>query len=200
VVLTPIGDLDGGMAGQEVTVEGRIVDVASFSHGFKFTLDDGSGQVVLLMWHNVYDDCWDAADLNLGAQVQATGEVGEYEGQLQIEPQWGGGVKALEPAAAGTEPRTIGSLSGADEGQRVTVEGTVVNTEGLSSAVKVTLDDGTGQIILFIWRNVLDRIPDNAGLGTEGSRVRATGTIDVYRGTLEVVPALPSEVTVLQMP
>jgi DNA/RNA endonuclease YhcR with UshA esterase domain len=202
--LTSIGSITADRVGEQVTVEGRVVDAASFSEGFKFTLDDGGGQIVLLMWHSVYDDCWDAAEINRGATVRASGEVSQYEGQLQVEPHFGGDVKAIEGAVAQAPRREIGSISGADEGQRAMIEGEVVRTEGLASAVKVFLKDlgpeAQGEIVVFIWRNVLDRIANNAGLGTPGSRVRVVGTVQVYRSNLEVVPALPNDVTVLEMP
>ncbi|MBN1953552.1 MAG: hypothetical protein JW900_00760 [Anaerolineae bacterium] len=200
LLLTPIGELHGGVAGQEVTIEGSVVGAASFSGGFKFTLDDGTGQVVLLMWHDVYDDCWDAAGINLGARVRAAGEVGEFEGELQVVPSWGGAVKTLEPAAAWAEAREIGSLSGADEGRRVMIEGQVLRTEGTSSAVKVFVADDSGEVLVFIWRNVLERVPDNVGLGTPGSRVRVVGTVSVYEGNLELIPTLPYDVVVLEVP
>jgi DNA/RNA endonuclease YhcR with UshA esterase domain len=200
VALTPIGQITAERAGEEVTVEGTVVDAESFSAGFKFTLDDGTGQVVLVMWHNVYDDCWDAAEINLGATVRATGEIGQYEGELQIEPSFGGDVKGIEGAAAWATPREIGSLSGADEGQRVMIEGEVVRVEGLSSAVKVFVGDETGEVMVFIWRTVLDRIPNNTGLGTEGTRVRVVGAVEIYRSNLEVVPTLPYDVVVLETP
>lgn len=177
-----------------------MIDAASFSGGFKFTLDDDNGQVDLVMWHDVYDDCWDAPGLNLGAQVQVTGEVGTFDGALQITPPWGSAVQVLVPAAAQAAPRAISSLAVNDEGQRVMIEGQVVRTEGLSSAVKVFLRDEGGEALVFIWRNVLDRIPDNVGLGTEGSRVRVVGTVAMYRGTLEIVPTLPYDVVVLEIP
>jgi DNA/RNA endonuclease YhcR with UshA esterase domain len=204
VELTPIGSITADSVGEEVAVEGAVVDAASFSEGFKFTLDDGGGQIVLLMWHEVYDDCWGAAEINLGATVRASGEVSQYEGQLQVEPTFGGDVKIITGAGAHAPRREIGSISGADEGQRATIEGEVIRTEGLSSAVKVFLRDegpgAQGEIAVFIWRNVLDRIANNAGLGTPGSRVRVVGTVQVYRSNLEIVPALPNDVTVLEMP
>jgi DNA/RNA endonuclease YhcR with UshA esterase domain len=200
LVPTPIGQLSAAMVGQEVTVEGTVLGTESFSGGFKFTLDDGTGQVTLVMWHDVYDDCWAAPGLNLGAQVQATGEVTEYEGQLQIQPPWGGAVTAREPVSAWAESRPIGSLSGADEGRRVMIDGTVVRTEGLSSAVKVFVRDDSGEILVLIWRNVLDRIPDNVGLGTPDSRVQVVGTVQMYRGDVELVPTLPVDVRVLEIP
>jgi DNA/RNA endonuclease YhcR with UshA esterase domain len=197
--VTPIEQLSD-LLGQEATVEGTVVGSASFSAGLKLTLDDDTGRVVLLLWHDVYDDCWSAAGLNLGARVRATGRVGSFEGETQVTPRWGGAIDVLEPAAAWAEPREMASLGAQDQGRRVMIEGQVIRTEGLSSAVKVFVRDATGEVLVFIWRNVLDRIQNNVGLGTEGSHVRVVGTVDIYRGTLEVVPTLPTDVTVLEIP
>lgn len=202
--VTPIRSITGDQIGRELTVEGTVVEVTSFSAGFKLTLDDGQGRIVLLMWHDVYDDCWDRSQINLGALVRAQGEVTQYEGTLQIEPGAGADVKVIQSAKAQAPLREIGSISGADEGQRVMIEGEVVRTEGLPGAVKVFLrnDEGgsVGEIVVFVWRNVLDRVADNRGLGTPGSRVRVVGQVQVYRSNLELVPALPNDVMVVNIP
>ena len=130
----------------------------------------------------------------------ATGRVVVYEDELQIQPSLGGDVKATEGAAAWGTPRQIGSLSGEDDGERVMIEGQVLRVEGLSSAVKVFLGDETGEVVVFIWRNILDRVDRNTGLGTPGSRVRVVGTLGIYRGNLEVQPALPNDILVLEQP
>jgi DNA/RNA endonuclease YhcR with UshA esterase domain len=200
VELASIGTITSNLVGEELTVKGTVVGAASFSQGFEFTLDDGTGRIVLLMWHDVYDDCWDSPQINLGTVVRASGEVSVYEGQLQIEPHFGGEVKAIAGPSAQPPRRDIGSISGDDAGQRVTIEGEVLRTEGLSSAVKVFIKDETGEVLVFVWRNVLDRIDRNTALGTPGSRVRVVGTAQVYRSNLEVVPALPNDVVVLQVP
>jgi len=193
-----INTITAAQVGQETTVEGTVVGTASFSAGFKFTLDDGTGQIALLLWHNVYDNCWDAAEINLGATVRASGEIGQYEGQLQIEPDFGGDVKAITGASAFATLREIGSLSGGDEGQRVMIEGDIIRVEGRGDWAKVFVGDGSGEVMVFIYQNVLDRIPDNTALGTPGSRVRVVGTVELYKGNLEVVPTLPYDVVVLE--
>ncbi len=197
VSLTPIEAITTQRLGEVVSVEGTVVNVRSFSHGFAFTLDDGTGQIELLMWHNVYDDCWDAGKINLGATVRAAGEIGQYEGVLQIEPDFGGNVKVSAPAAPAPPWREIGSLSGGDEGQRVTIEGVVIRVEGRDSWAKIFIGDETGEIAVFMYRNVLDRVPKSTALGMPGSRVRVVGPVSVYRGNLEIAPALPYDVTVL---
>ena len=197
---TPIPTVPiGGLAertGQEVTVEGRVVAVASFSKGFKFTLDDGTGQVVLLMWLNVYDDCRDARKINLGARVRATGTVQTYEGQLQIAPQWGRQVKALQAAAPSAPARPIASITAADQGQRVMIEGTVARIEKGESNVRLFVNDGSGEILVLLWPNIYDRIPDRERLDTPGTPVQVVGEVKIYKGTLEVIPVLPYDVVV----
>jgi len=197
---TPIPTVPiGGLAertGQEVTVEGRVVAVASFSKGFKFTLDDGTGQVVLLMWLNVYDDCRDARKINLGARVRATGTVQTYEGQLQIAPQWGRQVKALQAAAPSAPTRPIASITPADEGQRVRIEGTVARIEKSESSVRLFVNDGSGEILVLLWPNIYDRIPNRERLDTPGTPVQVVGEVKIYKGMLEVIPVLPYDVVV----
>ncbi len=200
IFVTSIGAITVDRVGDELTLEAEVVDTASFSKGFQFTLDGGSGQIVLLMWHSIFDDCWDASKINLGPAVRVTGEVSEYEGRLEVHPRFGGDVKAIHSAPRPVAPREIHSITSADEGEDVVIEGRVVRTEGLPSAVKVFAADDSGEILVFIWRSVLDRVVDNAGLGTPGSRVRVSGRVQVYRSNLEVVPTLPNDVTVLEIP
>jgi hypothetical protein len=196
-VLTRIGDVTAGRVGEEVTVEADVVATESFSAGFQFTLDDGTGRIVLLMWHNVCDDCWDAPEINLGARVRATGEIGEYDGVLQVEPGFGGDVKAIAGVGSWATPPEIGSLSGEDQGQRVMVEGRVIRAEGGGTCGPRSL---SGTIRERSWcssKNILARIPNNTALGVAGARVRVVGTVDIYDYNLELVPSLPYDVVVL---
>jgi len=195
IPIVPIGRLPERM-GEEVTVEGRVIATASFSKGFKFTLDDGTGQVVLLMWLNVYDDCWDARKINLGARVRATGTVQTYEGQLQIAPQWGRQVKALQAAAPSAPALQIASITPADEGKRVMIEGTVARIEKSEFNVRLFVNDGSGEMLVLLWPNIYDRIPNRERLDTPGTPVQVVGEVKIYKGTLEVIPVLPYDVVV----
>ncbi|MBN2392533.1 MAG: hypothetical protein JXR84_17515 [Anaerolineae bacterium] len=195
-IRTQIGALPEHM-GEEVTVIGKVVATASLSQGFKFTLDDGSGQVVLLMWHNVYDDCYAAPQLNIGAEVRTTGEVGEYQGELQVEPRFGSQVK-VQRAGGAFAPQIAFNELNSYLGQVVQVTGKIGNVSGTSSAVIISVFDETGAAPVFIWRTVLDRIPKaNPALGTPGTHVRVVGLVQEYRGSLEIVPTLPYDVEVL---
>ena len=200
VRLSAIHSITEAQLGQVLTLEADVVDTASFSAGFKYTLDDGTGRIPLLMWHSVYDDCWDIAMINRGARIRVTGKVTQYEGQLEIQPRYGGDVKAVRAAVESAHRHDIGSITGADQGEILLIEGSVIRTEGMPAAVKVFVGDESGEIPVFIWRTILDRMGHNTGLGTAGSRVRIVGRLQLYRSNLELVPLVPQDVTVLEIP
>ncbi|MBE2220116.1 MAG: hypothetical protein IAF02_01165 [Anaerolineae bacterium] len=183
-------------AGEEVTVSGQVVAAASFSKGFKFTLDDGTGRADLLLWHNVYDEAWDAPQLNIGATVQATGKVGQFDGAWQVEPDFGGDVKVTTAGGSFAPARPVGEL-GSHVGELAQISGTILRLEGAGSGIKIFVGDDTGEVVVFVWRTILDRIPNNVALGEEGTRVKINGRVENYRSNLELMPSLPYDVEVL---
>ena len=186
----------GGLAdlpdGTEVTVSGNVVNTSSFSHGFKFTLADDTGRITLLLWHNVYDECWDCGGLNIGASVVATGEIGRFDGNLQVAPNWGSGVKVTNPAYAWAQPQTINNLANF-KGQRVMVEGNITDTFSNEQFTKLQVNDGTGTVEIFMWKNLWDRVAVRHQL-TTGTHVKAVGVVGEFNGTIQVQPMLPVDV------
>jgi DNA/RNA endonuclease YhcR with UshA esterase domain len=83
---TPIGGLATLPLGETATVQGAVTDVETFASGLKFTLDDGTGQVVLLLWFSIYQELEDPRWLEPGALVLVTGVLEQYAGQLQLVP------------------------------------------------------------------------------------------------------------------
>lgn len=190
-----IGDLTAERVGERVTVEGKVTGVASFSGGLRFTLDDASGQVMLLIWLSTYDELADPAALDLGARVRATGEVEMYEGALQVVPASGADVAVLAPGAVEAPLREIASLATGDAGSLVAVEGAIVRAEPFSSGHRLWLDDGSGEVMLLLWEDIYRRLPGREGL-VAGAWVRAVGLVEEYRGRLEIVPRMPHDVRI----
>jgi DNA/RNA endonuclease YhcR with UshA esterase domain len=181
-----IGELSAEDVGQLVVVRGSVVEADPFSSGVKVTLDDGSGAVIILLWQDVYAALPDSAALGVGAELLVQGEISEYEGELEVVPDLTEDVQVLAAAPAPPET-TVGALTAADAGRVVTLRGTLGERETFSQGVRFRLDDGTGTIILLLWQNVYDEIPDAERL-VAGARVEVAGQIEEYRGELEIVP------------
>jgi DNA/RNA endonuclease YhcR with UshA esterase domain len=181
--------------GETVSVVGRITAVSSFSRGFRFTLTDETGNVTLLLWDNVYDEAWDAPRLRPGATVWAQGKVELYEGNLQLVPTFGGHVKVREDNTAVSPLRPIGEL-GNHVGEQVRIQGEIARIQGGNNNSTLYVADETGDIAVFIWMNIWQRIPQNASL-VPGTRVEISGPVSIFRNNRQIVPALPYDVVVL---
>jgi DNA/RNA endonuclease YhcR with UshA esterase domain len=182
-----IGDLAPADAGRFVAIGGTVVDVRHFSAGSKYTVDDGTGTLVLLLWADLLDALAGSVDLLLGCRIEAQGEVSLYAGELQVVPELPQDIYAEEPAALAPSVVPIGSLTSSDEGSWVTVHGTLGQPEPFSSGVKYSLSDSTGSVVLLLWQEVYEKLADT-GLLFPAGQVEATGRVDWYQGTLEIVP------------
>lgn len=190
---TTIGALANLSDGTKATISGNVILATSFSKGFQLTLSDGTGQVILLLWHNVYDQLGQRAGLNVGSAVNVNGEVGRYNGQLQIEPRSVGDVTVTQTAGAWGQAKQVSELWGAIN-QRAMVDGTITRANVYDNGTKIILNDGTGDVELFIWSNIYQRMPNQGALTTVGGKLRAVGIVSEYNGKIQLQPALPYDV------
>ncbi len=176
-----------------VQVEGEVVESDPFSGGIKFTLDDGSGTIILLLWESLYEQIPYSRTLDVGARVRVQGSVSPYRGALEIVPEVPADL-AILVAAPGPEEVAVGPLNPADAGRVVVLRGVLGPAEPFSRGVKYPLDDGTGTITLLLWDNVVREAPPGLGPGAE---VRVVGQVQEYRGTLELIPRRGSDLEIL---
>ncbi len=187
-----IGELITSDVGQLAVARGAVTQIESFSSGVKFTLDDGTGALVVLLWQSVYDALPDPAALDVGAEVQVQGEISQYRGELELVPELTEDVQVLATAPPPAEV-TVGALTTADVGRVVTLRGTLGPPDPFSSGVKFLFDDGTGQLTLLLWSNVFESATE--GLGA-GAQVVITGEVAEYQGELELIPRNGEEINV----
>ncbi len=182
--------------GQMVMVEGEIVAARQYSEGRKCYLDDGSGRLAVWLPTGIYERLSNAAGWIVGSVARVSGVVQEYKGELEIVPRDVADARLV--VVVTPTPITIsriGDITAADIGRKVTVEGQVVEMSEFSKGFKCLLDDGSGRIVLLLWRNVYDAIGDREKL-VVGATVRVIGKVDEYKGTLEIVPARGEDVVV----
>ncbi len=170
--------------GTWVQVEGQVVLLEGLKGGMKATLDDGTAQVLLLLWDSVYSALDDPTALDVGADVHIQGEVQVYKGDLEIVPETAADVEILAPA-----PKIpwveVGELRAVDAGRVVRLRGVLGKPNGFSAGVKVKLEDGTGRITVLLWNNIVTAL---ASRPAEGDLVEVVGEVAVYKGDLEIIP------------
>jgi hypothetical protein len=179
--------------GQRVLVDARIAEVDYFSQGVKYTLDDGTGRIVLLLWQNVLEKMANRTDLFPGSRVRVGGEIDEYLGELEIVPQRSADVMILARGERlPIEERAVSDIAPADEGRIFVVEGVVTRTE-IKGWLRVWIQAGAGEFLIFMPERMVEYLP--AGIGA-GVRLRVSGEVDVYQGQLELIPLAGADVEV----
>ena len=177
-----------------LTVElAGIAAVDYLSKGVKYTLTDASGSIALLVWQDVLEEVTDRHDLLPGSQVRVTGRIDEYEGELEIVPRGGEGVTVVNRGSRPpVEERSMAAIAAPDEGRVLTVQGALDRIEG-RGWLRLWLQDGTGEILIFVPERVVPYLPPGLGPGT---RLRVTGEVEIYQGSLEIIPLAGADVEV----
>jgi DNA/RNA endonuclease YhcR with UshA esterase domain len=154
---------------------------------------DGSGNLILLLWQNVLEEIPNRYDLIPGSQVRLTGDIDEYQGDLELIPRRGEQVVLLAPGERlPIEGRSVNNITPSDEGRVFTVEGTVSRTES-SDWLRVWLNDGTGEILVFVPERVVPYLRPGIGAGLQ---LRVTGEVDIYQSVVEIIPLAAADVEV----
>lgn len=179
-----LGALSASDAGMLVEVAGRVVRLEGFNGGVKATLDDGQAQVVVLLWDSVYGALESPTALDVGADIVAQGEVSVYQDELEVVPESAGDVRVVNaaPEIAWLE---VGALRLTDAGRVVRLRGVLGEPKGFSAGVKVLLNDGTGEITVLLWNNLVTALPQRPAAGQQ---VEVVGVVEEYRGELELIP------------
>ncbi len=208
------GEVTADMAGQKVKVTGRVAEVREPQAGSKapctVTLQDGEQKIAVVYWDAV------ASRLEtkpvVGALVSAEGVVNMYKGQVQVKVSRSeqisiqnaaaapaaapAAVPAPAPAAAAGEVLKISAVTPALAGKTCTVRGTLGESRSVKGGVIYTLADDSGTIKLVLWDR---RVPgdDRSRLAT-GCKVKVSGEVSEYKGSLELVPANAQAIEVEQ--
>ncbi|MGQ9813616.1 MAG: OB-fold nucleic acid binding domain-containing protein [Candidatus Roseilinea sp.] len=195
--VVPLGDITPADEGTTLTIEGAVVGTENFASGFKLHINDGSGQVIVLIWADDWDHIYDSYRINVGAVVRVTGKVDVYRGQIEIVPKSGSDVKVVKWAKRNWRKYALGSMNGNDHNAVVWVEGWIADITPARDGAYMLIYDETGAQKVHLYDVVARRIPRREQLWI-GQRVSVVGRVRARRRVgIEIVPALPHDVYVV---
>ncbi len=163
----------------------------------KATITDGVNDVIVsLDPRNLGEEI---PEFKTGDGVEVTGVIISGMEGYTIIPGSVEDIKPAEKVAVGISRKKISELTMADLGELVEVEGKVVKFKAFKTGGgAVTISDGSGQIEIGpIFSSVFDKIPDSHKLKIAGTQVNAKGTVAQFRGSLQVNPGSPENVTII---
>jgi DNA/RNA endonuclease YhcR with UshA esterase domain len=95
-VAASINQLNLNSIGQRLILEGTLTEELEFLAGRRFTLDNDSGSITLLIWQEVVEMLPPPEYLAQGMWVRVTGEIDELNAVLEIIPASAGDIVVVE--------------------------------------------------------------------------------------------------------
>jgi RecJ-like exonuclease len=197
-VVTPIDDITTEYKGKFATVQGKVAGERAFKSGMRYTVQDDTGKITLVLFDRELKQVPKRGQLAEGATVNVTGKIDFFNEEAQIVPIRGTDVVVIAPAPV-ISPTAIGKISAADTDKLVQVGGAVTEASNFSAGFKLKLNDGTGQIAVTLFENVFDSLAKPADVNV-GAMLTVTGRVDEFNGELEVIPSSGRGVTVSAPP
>ncbi len=187
--VTSLSALSAEKVGSWVHVQGKIIALEGLKGGVKAILDDGTDQVTILLWENLYMNLSNPSALDVGARATISGSLEVYEGTLEIVPETAAGIEIQEPAPP-IPWLEVSEISTSDVGRVIRLRGVLGQLEGFSAGVKAPLDDGTGIVRVLFWSSLWESL---SPLPEAGMTAEIIGQVSVYQNRIEIIPRSPAD-------
>jgi|GEM_PF-5588897 len=191
------GEVTSADKGKVISLEGMVGRKTTLGNGVKyeFIYNDGN-RITLLLWGSLLKYKQQLKDLPEGTRLEVSGKIEEYKGDLELVPNHSANVIVLDDIDTVVREKP-GEVGASRKGQVMTLEGRVYNREDIGKGVKYILryNNGNSEIVLLLWKS---GIKNNRSLEKlkDGERVKVTGKIEEYKGTLEIIPKSDKDVKV----
>ena len=190
-----LAEISGADLGRVVRVQGRVMTMKGHHGAVEATLDDGTAQILLVLWYYVFEDLAAPTTLDIGAEVAVTGTVWNRDKVLQVMPKAAKDVEILTPAEPSPLEK-LSELSSADAGRVVRARGMLHEPQRFSAGAKVVLKDDTGDIPVLLWSELYHTLTPAP---QANQQVEVVGVLNVYKDELELVPRSICDWRVRQM-
>ena len=172
ITVSELSSLTSGKANLTV-----IWDTVTYDNGYKITVHDDTGSTTLSISRELLPNPFNAGT---GSKVKVTYDADSRK------------IVALRVLEAKPSPKlATGDVTLSYQGKTVIVEGTIVDVYEGKSFIKLTIDDGSGELVVFIPKSVAGDISFS-----EGQTITVGGYVTEYKGTVEVVPYTPDAIEV----
>lgn len=188
--VSSIANLSDFNIGDLVKIKGEIIDmnISRNNHIF-LKVNDNTGSILVPIFN---DKDIDKSKITKNIEVEITGKIDMYNGELEIIPEKNEDIKVLGDISNNKDSDVI--IDDSSIGSIVTVEGDVVSSYTHKDGhVFLTLKIAESQKLKVVIFNNLDYDTSNIRIGTN---MTITGKVKKYKGEIEVIPNESSDINI----
>ncbi len=189
--LIALDALAAARLGERVRVVGQVRRIRNVGERLRIlTLraDQATADAVITLNH---PELGHVTEIAVGDWVDVSGGVGEFRNQKQLLISRGEDIILTRPAAT---PYPIASLGRQSAGRWTAISGVVSDLEPFRSGMRVAVRDASGESLTVVLFDALwETLPFSLTLQV-GDPLSAQGTLNWYRGQLELLPEIGADV------
>jgi len=189
---------------QRIRVRGQVRDVRKPHPRLTLlTLQDVTGVIDVALSADLIALTHNPPTVEVGQSVEVVAAVSHYGDAVQLVPASAADIIPLDLKVPIAMERSIVEIAGDEAGHWFSVRGTVASVRPFSAGVKMRLEDTTGAITVLLWQDVYEAFVEYLGDGprpTPGAQIQVQGNLSEYRGELELIPALATDIEILTVP
>ncbi len=187
-------DITAAQKGDQVSVIGTLKEVSVPGPGssapYVLTLEQDGEELEVIFWDNVFQGLERKLPMP-GKLISALGRVDVYKEKVQLKVWEAGDLKevteqAAMPAGSDTAVTPISGITAEQKGEVFTVVGMLGEPRSIPGGVIYPIADDSGEMVVLFWDKKVSGEEHDAL--ESGVRLKVTAPLDVYKGTLELIP------------
>jgi DNA/RNA endonuclease YhcR with UshA esterase domain len=199
LAMVKLGELARSDEMRFVRVQGNVREIREPYRGLTlYTLGDDRGELDVAVYQDIETLYGPVVAVGAGDTLEVQGVVTVYRDTPQIALRHPNDLRRLASAEDAAATSHIADLDMTRLNQRVQLSGQLWRVSDFSQGIRALLTDGTGEITVILWDNVLDEIPRASELA-DGARITLLGRVSEYRGELELLPERGSDVRLVAL-
>lgn len=186
-----LADITADQQGAAVTVSGvlKTIDIPPPGSKAPYVLmleEDGEERPVVF-WNDVFQALEKKFPMP-GKRLRVRGRVDVYKGSVQIKVWDAADIQEVDGEASDESPAvtSIAKIRAEQKGDVFTVIGTLGEPRSIPGGVIYPIADESGEMVVLFWDKQVSGEERDAL--ESGVRLRVTAPLEVYKGTLELIP------------
>jgi len=191
-----LSEISDSFLNRKVTIIGYVYDIRYYRKYISLYIADIKGKNRVRVPINLNNIENNFGKLQVGYKVRINGVLSYYSKSYNIVPISSKDIIILSKRL-NIPYYKLNEITSDDIDRMITTKGEIIKIRKFSKGVSLTISDNNENIDVVLWNNVYNSIPNQDDI-VEGTKVKITGKIGIYRGRLQIVPKTSAQFKIIK--
>ncbi|MEN3044947.1 MAG: OB-fold nucleic acid binding domain-containing protein [Candidatus Hydrothermales bacterium] len=164
-------------------IKGEVLQGTTFKKSIKLKIKTEEGIEEILLWKSLLEKKYknEIVKIITGSIIEFEVYEREYKGKKEKN------ARSLKVISYPEKATKISEVLNRNIGEFLKTEGKVENITEFKKGTRVIIKDETGELIVWIWKDIWDKVKGTFG---EGDNIKVIGELKEFKGKKEIIPRI----------